>query len=136
MRSLALLALLVACERDPGTTPTPPAPSPPGPRELDLTPPAPPVTLDQPRDQPLAPFVRVQLAPTGLFVNGSLVLAIDAATPTTTITSALTKALPKPTPDSRAIIAADKQMLYGTVIAVMEAIKQAGYAKLAFETTP
>jgi biopolymer transport protein ExbD len=130
MRWLLALALLVACERDqPAPTPAPaPAPAPPGPKPLDLSTPRP-----NPVD-PLDETVRVSVSPTGLFVNGSHVLALDASTTERAIVDALVKALPKPNPNMKAIIDADKKLAYGTVIAVIDAVKQVGYTKLAIGT--
>jgi biopolymer transport protein ExbD len=128
MLRLLALALLVACERD-QPTPAPPAPTPvPVPAPLDLTTPRP---VDQ-RDE----IVRVAVSPTGLFVNGSHVLTLDASTTPRVIVDALVKALPKPKPKSKAVIDADSKVAYGTVFAVIDAVKQVGYTKLAVGTVP
>ena len=39
-------------------------------------------------------------------------------------------------PDVRAVIAADKSVQYGRVVAVMDALKRAGVAKIAFAVGP
>ncbi len=39
-------------------------------------------------------------------------------------------------PDVRAVIAADKSVTYGRIVAVMDALKRGGVAKITFSVTP
>lgn len=133
MRALALLCLLTACERDPQRSPPPspvPAPLPPTP--------TPPLDISTPRtvDPELAPTVRVSISTSAMFVNGTLILTLDTGTASSVISDTLVDRLPKPTPESRAIIAADKRVLHGTVVDVMDGLKTAGYSRIAIESTP
>ena len=71
----------------------------------------------------------------GISASGALTLDGRAIKDETELADRARDAVRK-SPDVRAVIQADKSVVYGRVIAVMDALKRAGVTKIAFAVAP